>query len=506
MAGLGKSAIGKSLLITNARIVDGTGRVPDGRLRSIRVEDGAIAEIAEDPAGRAAAALPGIRMLDAGGATVVPGLIDSYVLLQNSPGSVYRGDDDAMRDRLAAHHLRAYLACGVTTVMNAEISAAALRRLRDHLAAGGVGPRLLAAAPAFFPPGGYLDPFAGNDFGNDPLEGGVASREDVEARFAAFEGLEEHLVGVTVLMEPGNGGIRIWPVHSPDMRRIIAEEAERRGLPIFFQTSSVNEFRAALNMGARGSLMMAPPSNDLLSTMQERGVYQGTTAAGSFDSILVAHQPERLDDDLVRLVVPKEVLATAADPVAWRTILADLYGIVSPRWWPRAWSRAVSKVLYSERAMSALVRLMMGSALKAHNAGVATAIGSKGGCLPPFLAAFHGVSTIREIELVAEAGMPPMDAICSATRVPAEMMGISHLVGTVEVGKRADLLVLGEDPLTDVGAYRRSTRWVVRDGDARTPSEWMAAEGVSAQGIITEAPAAVGGDGQTRSAVGTPFA
>jgi imidazolonepropionase-like amidohydrolase len=467
---------GTSLLITNARVLDGTGAAPTRDLKSIRVVDGCIAEIFDAPTGDETAArnasMQDPCVLDTAGATVMPGLIDGYVLLQNSPGSVYRGDDEETRDRLRAHHLRAYLACGVTTVMNAEISAAELRILRDHLAAGGVGPRVLAAAPTFTPPGGYLDNEVGNDFGNAPLEGGVASRADVEARFAAFEGLEEHLVGVTVLMEPGNGGIRIWPVHTPEMRRIIAEEAAKRDLPVFFQTSNPKEFQAALEMGARGSLMMAL-SKRLANTMRERGVYQGTTAAGSFESMLIARQPERLDDDLVRLVVPTEVLATAADPVAWKTILTNLYATVAPRWWPSAWTRAVSRVLYGDQGMSVVVSIMMQAALKAHRVGVATAVGSKGGCLPPFLGAFHGVSTIREIELLGEAGMAPMDVLCSATRIPAEMMRIDHLVGTVEVGKRADLIVVGEDPLEDLSALRQSLKWTIRDGDARTPAEWM---------------------------------
>ena len=87
---------------------------------------------------------------------------------------------------------------------------------------------------------------------------------------------------------------------------------------------------------------------------------------------------------------------------------------------------------------------------------------------------FHGPQTLREIELLGEAGIPPMDAIQAATRVPAEMLGLGAEVGTVAVGKRADLVVVAGDPLAGLGALR-SIRWSVRDGVAHTPEEWMAA-------------------------------
>ncbi|MGH7785343.1 MAG: hypothetical protein ACRERC_00660 [Candidatus Binatia bacterium] len=52
------------------------------------------------------------------------------------------------------------------------------------------------------------------------------------------------------------------------------------------------------------------------------------------------------------------------------------------------------------------------------------------------------------------------------------MLGRQAEIGTVEVGKRADLLIVDGDPLTDLRALRR-VRWTVRDGIAKTPAEWM---------------------------------
>ena len=62
-----------------------------------------------------------------------------------------------------------------------------------------------------------------------------------------------------------------------------------------------------------------------------------------------------------------------------------------------------------------------------------------------------------------------MDVLLAATRRPAEMLGIAADVGTVEVGKRADLVVVRGDPLADLRALRR-VAWTIRDGIAHTPS------------------------------------
>jgi imidazolonepropionase-like amidohydrolase len=82
---------------------------------------------------------------------------------------------------------------------------------------------------------------------------------------------------------------------------------------------------------------------------------------------------------------------------------------------------------------------------------------------------------LRSLELFVEAGMTPMQAIESATRVPAESMGLGKDTGTIEVGKRADLIVLNADPLAQISNIRK-LRWVVADGRVLEPARlWTAA-------------------------------
>ena len=100
-------------------------------------------------------------------------------------------------------------------------------------------------------------------------------------------------------------------------------------------------------------------------------------------------------------------------------------------------------------------------------------MGSDSGCWPALPGVFHGVSSIREIELLGAAGLPASAVIMAATKTAAEMMGIDREVGTIEVGKQADLIVVRGDPLSDL-TLLRSIEWTVKAGVMRTPKEWMA--------------------------------
>ena len=81
-----------------------------------------------------------------------------------------------------------------------------------------------------------------------------------------------------------------------------------------------------------------------------------------------------------------------------------------------------------------------------HEAGITVAAGTDAG--NPGTA--HGPSIVREMELMARAGMSPMDVIVATTRNGARAMGRGQDLGTVEPGRLADLLVVSEDPLADV--------------------------------------------------------
>jgi imidazolonepropionase-like amidohydrolase len=87
-----------------------------------------------------------------------------------------------------------------------------------------------------------------------------------------------------------------------------------------------------------------------------------------------------------------------------------------------------------------------------HHAGVPIVPGTDTGLVG------HGLH--REIELYVQAGMSPLEALQSATIVSARAMGLDRDSGTIEAGKRADLILVSGDPLQDIAALRHVTRVV----------------------------------------------
>jgi imidazolonepropionase-like amidohydrolase len=108
----------------------------------------------------------------------------------------------------------------------------------------------------------------------------------------------------------------------------------------------------------------------------------------------------------------------------------------------------VDQMKSSTAEMLAVIRVL-------HKAGVTIVPGSDTGLV--------GYGLHREIELYVDAGMTPLQAIQSATVVSARAMGLDKDVGTVAVGKRADLILVNGDPLKDIRALRNVTR-VIANG------------------------------------------
>jgi signal transduction histidine kinase/imidazolonepropionase-like amidohydrolase len=446
-------AVAGRLLIRNARLVDGTDAPPRDRV-SIRIADGRVAAIGTD---LDAADAP---VLDAGGATVLPGLFDAHVHLSSVPGGDLRGDPPDVRRRLVAWHLRAYLACGITTVLDAGIATEDALEIERWLAAGNPGPRFLTLGPGFFTPGGFLSP---------PLPG-VTSVADVVRVFDLIG--SAHGIGAGVLLEHGWAGVPRWPVHSPEIRAAIVRQAAARGLPIYVHATSEEDQTIALDMGAHALLQSfeyrrEEASEAFVARMAQTGTYQMTGFAGT-DALATAFHLERLDDPLVRFVVPPVELATARDPEVPHTMARAMVANAFP-WLPGFLRESVSRTVLSETSARFGLAASQREVRRLHAAGVPIVIGTEvsGGPYDQ-----HGPTTLREVELLGEAGLTPAAAIAAATRVPAEMLGLTADLGTVEVGKRADLVIVRDDPLADLRALH-TVRWTVQDGVAHTPAEWM---------------------------------
>ena len=446
------------LIIRRARIVDVNGaRGPT----SIRVESGRIIAIADDVGA-------GPTELDAAGATVMPGLIDAHAHLSLTPGGLTRNDDPATTRTLRLHHMRAYLACGVTTIFDPAVENVVMEDILRSLDAGHPGPRYLGVGTPLATPGGYMSSL---------WPPGIARVDQVGPHLDAI--IKAGAVGLKIAFEPGF--VRpVWPLHPPEIERAIVEEAGKRKLPIYVHAERADMFRRAL--AVRPHALVHGPidgTRELAAELAAAGVTVIPNLA-LFDAPSLGLHQEQLQAPHIRRVVPATELDSLRDPRQYRQQAFGLLTEVTPfipgryrdllAWW----STSESGLRTADSQNRERLRSAMQAVRHLKQAGVTLVVGSDSGNWPLFPFYFHGPTTWRELRLLAEAGLSPLEVLRAATVSPAKMLGLADRLGTVEVGKLADLVVVRDDPLVDLEKAMQSLQHTIRAGVARTPDGWMA--------------------------------
>jgi imidazolonepropionase-like amidohydrolase len=138
---------------------------------------------------------------------------------------------------------------------------------------------------------------------------------------------------------------------------------------------------------------------------------------------------------------PRRRYLRADEQARWERIFKEGYPVAGDKLAARRWdvSRQIVKTL--------------------HAAGVRILAGTDA----PMPQVYPGFALQKELELLVEAGLSPADALRSATIWPAEFLGMSDSIGSIATGKRADLLLLDGNPLSDI-SQTQCIRAVVLDG------------------------------------------
>ena len=227
---------GQDLVIANARIIDGNGGVIENG--TVVVQDGRIASVSAGPADSG-----GAQVIDAGGMTVMPGFIDAH-------RHVISGDPDPWLAEQAVPRMQEFLDAGFTAVLSAGDNLDAILELRRRLDEGELrGPRLIVAgrAPLAQSTGGFTP-------GVDPARIDISRPPHRPTEPAPGIPHEETRARIQQLAAAGVDAIKTVIIVTPDgpeqeTLSVIADEAERQGIPSITHAVTVVDTVAAVEAG-----------------------------------------------------------------------------------------------------------------------------------------------------------------------------------------------------------------------------------------------------------------
>lgn len=378
-------------VLTNLVLVDGLRPQPRDGLALI-IRDGVLTEIVD------AADAPREGAVDLGGRFVMPGLINMHthfsLSLPGDGGDAVSSLDPAELALYMADGARRTLLSGVTTVRCVAEKGGADFALRRAIEAGHVpGPRIFTAGRALCCTGGH-----GFD-ADDTIEcdGADAFTRGVRSQIA---------VGADLIKIMISGGI------AGEHEQIDTPQLTRDEMAAVISTAHAWGRKVTAHAGPAAIIAEAV---ELGLDCVEHG-YELTPAVAA----LMAARGTAL--------VPTLVVTRA------QAFFDDLS---VPRW-------------MQERSLAAGPRHLE-SFRMALNAGVEVLLGSD---MPPFWN-FEGTSAVvRELEHMQAGGLDAAATVRAATAAPAEWLGVSDRVGTIERGRFADLIAMPEDPASDIRALR----------------------------------------------------
>jgi imidazolonepropionase-like amidohydrolase len=375
-------------VFAGGRVFDGTGAAIGEA--DVAVVDGRIAEVG--------VGLDGDEQVDVGGSTLLPGLFDTHVHVMFGHVDVWRLMQEPFSYRFydAIRNLDATLRVGITTVRDAG---GADLGVKQALEEGIVrGPRVQISITMLSQTGGHGDGW---------LPSGARAQ-----LFAEYPGSPSSIVdgpddvrrkvrelvraGAEVIKIATSGGV-LSPRDKPqqpgfDAAEIEAVVAEARaaGLWVMSHAQSTVGIKDAVRAGVRSIEHGIYLDDEAIELMLDRGAYLVPTLVAPMGVINAAEAGAGIPE--VAVIKAREVIEAHRD-----------------------------------------------SFLRAVEAGVKVAMGTDAGVVP------HGTN-LDELQLMADGGMSPEDVLVATTRTAAELMGLGRDLGTIEPGKRADLVVVSGDP------------------------------------------------------------
>jgi len=403
-----------------ATLIDGTGAPPLPNALFV-ISDERILSVGPATA-EAVKALPvGTRVTTADRKWIIPGLIDAHVHAQS--------EDD----------LKTMLNWGVTSVrLMTEDVAAAQKLARESIGRRDI-PDVFPAAPIFTAKGGWWDQGEPSDRNLDRFPATPAQARAAVRKAKALGSGEIKLMldDMSWCRDPKPP----LPRMKPDVAKALIDEGRRAGLRATVHAPKLADAKEAVAAGATALAhgVLEPLDGATIAVMKKRNVfYIPTLDIFEFLADTRAFVDRVFTDSLVTWPtrgLPKDVLA---------------------RYRSKEYSDGYRQRYPNFENVKRRLPALRENLQKLHAAGVPVALGTD-------MWAFPGLGVSIEMDLYVNAGLSPLDAIRAATRTSARSLGIDDDRGTLEAGKRADFLVLSDDPLKDFRNVRRITD-VYRNG------------------------------------------
>ncbi|HTY57337.1 MAG TPA: amidohydrolase family protein [Bacteroidota bacterium] len=412
-----------TIALVGGTMIDMTGRppVPDA---AILIENGRIA--AAGP--RSTLKIPpSATIVDTKGKTVLPGLWDMHAHVEQVEwGPIY-------------------LAAGVTTVRDCGNEFEFITSVRDAIARGrGLGPRILAA--------GIVD-------GSGPYALGVQR----------VDSLEEARMWVQRYHRAGFQQMKIYSsVKLPNLKAV-TEEAHRLGMTV---TGHV-----PIGLSAYQAVEAGQDQINHMSNVMEILIPPLPPGSTGYDRFVAMANVDTNSPYVLKAIVFFKSHHTVIDP----TLALAEFSTATTAKPLQSFEPGVTRVAPELAAQlveadspsqkSVLLEKMFRKELvilgAMHRAGIPIVAGTD--------QTVPGHSLHREIEIYVMAGFTPFEALEAATVIPARVMGVEKELGTIEPGKRADLIIVNGNPLEDIH-NSRNVEYVITNGTMySTPELWKSA-------------------------------
>lgn len=440
------------VLLTNGNLIDvETGRVREGM--SLLIENGLIRKIA-----KTVSAPAGATVIDAKGKWLLPGLIDSHIHLFQSGGLYTRPDGinltkyrpyeterQWLRDNMG-DLLRRYLACGITTVI--DIGGPLYQfAYRDRFNQRFTSPQILMTGPlisTYQPPAFKID--------DSPI---IKANTPEEAREQVRKQLpyKPDFIKIWYIVRGVGTGEQVQEVV-----KAAIDESHKNGLKVAIHTQELLAAKLGVKFGA-DYLVHSPEDglvdDELLALMKSRNV--------SYCPTLIVSRGITGFFSNGRKLTPYEF--TRANPYVLGTLF-DMKHLPEPDI-KKQFGGFLASDAFKNRMMKS-DSIMRTNLERVWKAGVNVVTGTDAG--NP--GTFHGTSYIDEVQKMRTAGLTNADILKASTINAARTLNKESQIGSLTEGKLANVLILPQNPLTDISALT-NIETVINRGFVTTPSQLL---------------------------------